>query len=385
MEWYYFFVLFIQGFIFSLLLTPVMRRIAPVLDFLDHPGERKVHHQPKPLLGGAAIFLSFIFLLAIDLFTLNEIDFSQAGSGEWLTRHLTILATHAGGVVLAIRPLIGVLAGGVLLFVVGLIDDRFGMHPILKLAGQVVAAGILYWADVQIALFIDQPWINFFLTLFWIVLITNSFNLLDNMDGLSGGVAMICLVLLGISTHLVENQMFLSCASFALAGCIAGFLKYNLHPSTIFMGDAGSLFIGFTVSALTVQATFYQSGTEQATGWAVVMPVVILAVPIFDTLSVIIIRIRNGKPIYVGDKNHFSHRLVALGMSQRRAVFFIHLITLCEGSAALILACVSVPFAAYVILTQTIIFFIIIAMLEHIRKNGNHNGSSKVDAGKQIH
>ena len=383
MEWYYFFVLFFQGFIFSLLLTPVMRRIAPALGFLDHPGERKVHYHPKPLLGGAAIFLSFIILLIGDIAALNRIDTGTLLPESWLTRHWESLASHAAGYSLSLKPLIGVLSGGLLLFVVGLVDDRLGMHPILKLTAQVVAAGILYFADIQIALFINQPWINFLLTLFWIVLITNSFNLLDNMDGLSGGVAMICLILLGISTHLIEKQMFLSCASFALAGCIAGFLKYNLHPSTIFMGDAGSLFVGFTVSALTVQATFYQSGTDQATGWAVVMPFVILAVPIFDTLSVIIIRVRNGQPIYVGDKNHFSHRLVALGMSHRRAVFFIHLITLCEGSAALILACVSVPFAAYVIFTQTIIFFIIIAMLEHIRNNENNGDHSKTGHGKQ--
>lgn len=350
-----------------------MRRLAPVLGFLDHPGARKVHSHPKPLLGGAAIFIAFVLVIIGDLLLLNWLYRFNLQPNNWLFRQALLLADNAAGVKQVFSQLVGFLAGGALLFVVGLIDDRLGMSPLMKLCGQIVAAIILYSVDIKIGLFIDYGAINFCLTLFWIVLITNSFNLLDNMDGLSGGVAMICLILLGVAVQLVANQAFMASASFALAGCIAGFLRYNLNPSSIFMGDAGSLFIGYSVSALTIQATFYQSGAQNATAWAVVMPFVILAVPIFDTLSVIIIRIRNGKPIYVGDKNHFSHRLVALGMSHRQAVFFIHLITLCEGSAALILAMISEPFGAYVVLTQTVIFFVIIAMLENIRNYFNNN------------
>jgi UDP-GlcNAc:undecaprenyl-phosphate/decaprenyl-phosphate GlcNAc-1-phosphate transferase len=377
MTWYHYLILFGQGFLFSVLLTPLMRRLAPVFGFWDHPGARKVHSHPKPLLGGAAIFFAFVLVVIGDLLILNWLYRLNLRPDNWLFRCLLLLADNAAGVRRAILQLTGFLLGGALMFVVGLIDDRFGMSPLMKLLGQIVAAIILYSVDIKIGLFIDYGVINFLLTLFWIVLITNSFNLLDNMDGLSGGVAMICLILLGIATQLVANQVFMTSISFALAGCIAGFLRYNLNPSSIFMGDAGSLFIGYSVSALTIQATFYQSGAQNGTAWAVVMPFVILAVPIFDTLSVILIRIRNGKPIYVGDKNHFSHRLVALGMSHRRAVFFIHLITLCEGSAALILAMISEPFGAYVVLTQTVIFFVIIAMLENIRNyfTNNHKNS----------
>lgn len=359
----------------SVLLTPLMRWMAPKLNFLDHPGTRKVHQQPKPLLGGAAIFFSFLLIVSGDLWILNKLYQIELPSTNWLFQHINLLAWYAKGVNLSLRPLIGFLLGGTLLFLTGLIDDRFGMSPLVKLIGQVIAAVILYWAEIKIGLFIDHPFVNFLLTLFWIVLITNSFNLLDNMDGLSGGVAAICLMLLGIATQLVEQQVFISSVSFVLAGCIAGFLRYNLNPSSIFMGDAGSLFVGYSVAALTIQATFYPSGSETATAWAVVMPFVILAVPIFDTLSVILIRVRNGKPIYVGDKNHFSHRLVALGMSHRRAVFFIHMITLCEGSAALILALISEPLGAYVVLSQTILFFAIIAMLEKTRNHVNNHHS----------
>ncbi|MBI1389529.1 MAG: undecaprenyl/decaprenyl-phosphate alpha-N-acetylglucosaminyl 1-phosphate transferase [bacterium] len=366
MAWYHFFLLFFEGFLLSLVLTRVMRSIAPRLGYLDQPGHRKVHHNPKPLLGGAAIYLSFIICVLGDLAVLYWIFTARPDLPGGLGEHLEQLALYAAGIQRVWDQLAGLLAGSTMLFVLGLIDDRFGMSPYIKLGGQIFATLILYVVGIRIALFIDYPIVNFALTLSWIVLISNSFNLLDNMDGLSGGVAMIALLLLGLATHMVSNQAFMSSMSFVLAGCIAGFLRYNLNPSTIFMGDAGSLILGYLVSALTIQSTFYQTGTENATAWSVVMPFVILAVPIFDTLSVIFIRLKNGKPIFEGDKNHFSHRLVALGMSHRRAVFFIHLLTLSVGSSALILPLMRKPFGAYVVFSQTIIIFILIAMLEAI-------------------
>ncbi|RJP32613.1 MAG: undecaprenyl/decaprenyl-phosphate alpha-N-acetylglucosaminyl 1-phosphate transferase [Candidatus Omnitrophota bacterium] len=377
MKWYHFFIVFFQGFLFSIILTPIMKWMASVLGFLDHPGERKVHMQPKPLLGGAAIYLSIVLVVGLDLYILDWIFNNDLAGTHWLKKELNVLALWAAGAVHIKEQLLGLWAGGTVLFIIGLIDDRCGMNPLIKLIGQMIAAIILYAANIQIALFINQPIINFLLTMGWIVLITNSFNLLDNMDGLSGGVAMIALILLGISTHLVSQQVFMSAISFALAGSIAGFLRYNIHPSKIFMGDAGSLFVGYSVATLTVMSTFYLSGTENAVSWSVVMPVVILAVPIFDTLSVIFIRIKNGKPIYLGDKNHFSHRLVALGMSHRRAVFFIHLVTLCVGSAALVLPVIYEPFGAYVVLTQTILFFMIIVMLENIKNHSSHSSDKR--------
>lgn len=363
MDWYHFLALFVQGFLVAVVLTPAMRALAPKLGFLDQPGTRKVHHKPKPLLGGAAIYLSFLVCVLGNLLILNLLYQAGLTWSGWLGQQLSLLGTYAAGFYRVDHQLYGLLGGSALLFAVGLFDDRFGMSPFLKLGAQVIAAVILYIADIHIQLFVDWPFLNFGLTLAWLVLLTNSFNLLDNMDGLSGGVAMIALVILGIATHLVSHQAFMSAASLVLAGCIAGFLIYNLYPSSIFMGDAGSLVIGFLVTALTIQSTYYQEGAAAQSAWAVVMPLVILAVPIFDTLTVIFIRVKNGKPIYIGDKNHFSHRLVKLGMSHRRAVFFIHLVTLCVGSGALILATTNV-FGAYIVLMQTVIIFILIAMLE---------------------
>ena len=380
MKWYHFLVLFGEGLLLSCVLTPFLRSLAPRLGFLDHPGHRKVHSHPKPLLGGAAIFFSFVIILAVDLWILLWIYHADIQPTSWFTRQLNDLAFFASGVIHIINQLVALLLGGTVLFIIGLLDDRFGVHPLVKIGGQVLASLILYLAKIQIALFIELPLVNFLLTTFWIMLISNAFNLLDNMDGLSGGVAMITLILLGISTYIVKEQGFMTAISFVLSGCIAGFLIYNIYPSTIFMGDAGSLPIGYFVAAFTILSTFYLEGTSNSTSWSVVMPVVILAVPIFDTLSVILIRIKNRNPIYVGDKNHFSHRLVALGMSQRRAVFFIHLTTLCVGSSALVLPLIE-PFGAYIVLSQTIIFFILIAMLEYIKKK-NH-GEVSPDASPQ--
>lgn len=375
MEWYHFLLLFSQGCVLSWILTRVMIAIAPRTGFVDLPGHRKVHYQPKPLLGGAAIFLSFLIMIYGNLLILRWIFHATMSMDNQLMLQLNALAYFASGAEKVMWQLNGIMLGGLLLFLVGLYDDRFGMNPLVKLIGQVIAAMILFYFEIYIAIFIDIPIIQFLLSLFWVVLISNSFNLLDNMDGLSGGVAMIALAVLGVSTYIVDDQGFISAICFALSGSIAGFLRYNINPSKIFMGDAGSITIGYFVAAFTMLGTFYQEGTQTATSWSVVMPVVILAVPLFDTLSVIFIRIKNGKPIYVGDKNHFSHRLVAIGMSHRRAVFFIHLTTLCVGCFALILP-VTKSFGAYVVLFQTVIFFILITMLEVIglKKNGaNHS------------
>lgn len=365
MKWYHFLLLFIQGCVLSWILTRIMIAMAPRIGFVDHPGHRKVHQHPKPLLGGAAIFLSFIMMVYGNLLVLRWIFHTNLSFGSVVLLQINNLAYFASGAETIFWQLNGMMLGGLVLFCVGLYDDKYGMNPLVKLLGQFISALILFYFDIYIALFFEAPVIQFLLTLFWIVLISNSFNLLDNMDGLSGGVAMIALALLGISTYIVDDQGFVSAISFALSGCIAGFLRYNIYPSKIFMGDAGSITIGYFVAAFTTLGTFYQEGTTTATSWSVVMPVVILAVPIFDTLSVVYIRIRNRKPVYVGDKNHFSHRLVAIGMSHRRAVFFIHLTTLCVGCFALILP-VTKAFGAYVVLCQTIIIFILIAMLEVI-------------------
>lgn len=371
---YHFAILFLQTFLLSALLTPLMRKIAPSLGYLDHPGERKVHDAAKPLLGGAAIFLSLMVVVFVDWFVLQWLGLLVDGNGGWLSQQIHNLAEIAAGARSVRTQMVGLVLGGLVVFSVGLYDDRFGMHPIIKLSAQILAGIILYMVDIRITLLIPSELWSFCVTVFWVVLVTNSYNLLDNMDGLSGGVATISLLVLAVATTWLGSQDFITAYLITLAGAIVGFLLYNFYPSTIFMGDAGSMFIGYNLAATSTLATFLSSSDQEWSDWAIIMPVVIMAVPLFDTISVIAIRIKNRKPIYVGDKNHFSHRLVALGMSPRNAVLTIYLVTLCTGLGALLLPYVDTV-GAFVILLQTIAIFCIITLLEYVKSdntNANH-------------
>ncbi len=379
----HFVLLFAQALILSLLLTPVARNVAIRTGHVDDPGHRKVHKSAKPVLGGAAIFLAFHIVVIGDWFALKYLGFLFSESQGGLAGEIRMLWNHAIGARAVSNELIGWLLGGALVFFVGLWDDRYGMNPFLKLFAQIIAGSILFAVGIRITLLIDNVFFSYLLTVGWVVAITNSFNLLDNMDGLSGGVAAIALLIFAASSH-TAGQDFLTAALVVLAGSVCGFLWYNFNPSSIFMGDAGSMFIGYNLAALTTLLTFWgESGDVRI--WALFTPLIILAVPIFDTLSVIVIRIRNRKPIYVGDTNHFSHRLVSLGMSHRRAVLVIYLVTLCTGLAALILPHLTRPQDAFIVFAQTVAIFFIISILEHAKSNGNSKPDpNKADTGQKI-
>ncbi len=372
MAGYLFVALFVSTFILAAILTLLMRKIAPALGFLDHPGERKVHHKAKPVLGGAAILLSQMTVLFTGWMVLQQLDSLAIVEVDWLSQLIVFLSQHAAGARAVRGEILGLVLGGLVVFFVGLYDDRYGMTPTVKLGGQILAGLILYAAHIRITFFFPFPsplW-SLCLTVFWVVLVTNSYNLLDNMDGLSGGVATISVLILAWATFSLGGQLFVTAYLVALAGAIVGFLVYNFYPSTIFMGDAGSMFVGFNLAAMSILATFISTSGQGWSDWAIIMPVIIMAVPMFDTISVIIIRIKNRKPIFVGDKNHFSHRLVALGMSQRNAVLTIYLVTSCTGLGALLLCHIDNTTGAFLILLQTIVVFCIIALLEHVKSNG---------------
>jgi UDP-GlcNAc:undecaprenyl-phosphate GlcNAc-1-phosphate transferase len=221
--------------------------------------------------------------------------------------------------------------GATLAFLVGLLDDIFGSRfpVLLKAGGQVLAGVVLIAADVRISV-LHFDWLNAAVTLLWIVGITNAFNLLDNMNGLSAGVAMTaCLVLLLNAWAL--DEFFISLLLLAIIGSLAGFLFFNTR-STIFLGDCGSHFIGYLMAAVTLLERYVSNASS--TFFPVLMPLLVLAVPIMDTTTVVFIRLREGRPIYVGDKNHLSHQLVARGFSPRDAVLFLYLATFGLGLGA---------------------------------------------------
>jgi UDP-GlcNAc:undecaprenyl-phosphate GlcNAc-1-phosphate transferase len=253
-------------------------------------------------------------------------------SWPWLQHHL-------GGALGLLREahkvqtkLLALLAGSLVAFGVGLADDVFGRRfPVwAKAGGQVLAALILVSADVKTSV-LPYDWMNVLLTVAWLFGITNAFNLLDNMDGLSAGVALIASSMLLLNAWSLD-EYFVSLILLAFMGSLLGFLLFNFHPASVFLGDCGSHFIGFTLAALTLLERYVSHASS--TLFPVLMPVLVLAVPIVDSATVVVIRLREGRPIYVGDSRHLSHTLVSIGFSQRGAVLFIYLVTLCLGLGA---------------------------------------------------
>ncbi len=352
--------IFLFSTVLSLILTPIVRKIAIRLNIVDHPGDRKIHREPKPYLGGTAIFISFVITILGHLFALKLIShFSFYIPPNLLAYLKNVPYTH--------KTIFSLLAGGTLIYLVGTYDDIKGMRPSVKLIFQIIAGLILFFGGIRIIAFIDNIYLTAIVSIFWVVLLTNSFNFLDNMDGLSAGVAaIISLVFAYLS--LTDGQYFMVVVLLVYAGSILGFLKYNLYPSKIFMGDGGSMFIGFIMAALTMLATYYKAGTP--TQLPILMPLIILGVPLFDTISVLWIRYKNKKPLMQGDKNHFSHRLVALGMSESDAVYFIYFITLSMSLGAMLLRHLKLA-QSILVLIQAITIFIIIYLLEQVKKNSN--------------
>lgn len=346
----------------SLILTPLMRWFSLRLKIYDHPGTRKIHEVKMPVLGGVGIYLSFVLTIGLNIIILL------------LLTHIPQLASLAqplaGRISVTIGRLVAITGGGTLMMLIGLIDDYRSIPAFTKLLCQIIVALIVAIAGIRITFFISSGIVATIITVFWMVAITNAFNLLDNMDGLSAGVALVCSAIFFFITY-TQGQLLVSVMLSLFAGCLAGFLVHNFHPATIFMGDSGSMFIGYILSVLTIMSTYYTTGSP--TLMPVLMPVLILSVPIFDTLSVIYIRFKNKKPIFCGDKNHLSHRLVKLGMSQKQAVCFIYLLTFCLGSGAILLKDVSL-IGGILVLLQALSVIAIILFLEQVGKSKNTLG-----------
>lgn len=340
----------------SMLLTRAFIYLAHRYQIYDMPGHRKIHANPMPRLGGVAIYLSFLAVILLNLLGLYLMRERFAWPQE-LYEHVEHFLLARGG--LAFKRALGLLLGSTFIFSLGLLDDLRGLSVRKKLLGQVVGAMIILPFGIKLDLFISNDVLSGLVTVGWVVFITNAFNLLDNMDGLSAGVAVIA-SLLFFFVVLPLGKNFTGVTLLAFAGSLLGFLRYNFYPARVFMGDSGSMFIGYTLSVLTVLSTFYT--IESPTLWPVVMPLLILSVPIFDTLGVIYLRWRQRVSIFEGDTRHISHRLVQLGMSQRAAVCFIYLVALCIGLGSYLLRQLE-PKGIVVIFLQTIGIFTIIVLL----------------------
>ena len=339
--------------------TYAVRAVAPRLGFVDKPGGRKVHANPRPLGGGVAIFAGVAGPMAVALVLLNA---------PAITARLPIDPAYVGGLRQHTPLAVGLLAAMLVMHALGLVDDRRALGPYLKLGVQLATVTAFVVAfDVRALTFLDHAglgrWPSVLATVVWVGAITNAFNFLDNMDGLSAGVGAVCTAAFLVAA-LTIGQWFVAASLAMLLGSLLGFLCFNFAPATIFMGDSGSLLIGLLLGVLTVRTTYIPKGEPWASGWyAVFAPVVVLAVPLYDLIVVSAIRIARGRSPFVGDTNHFSHRLVARGMSRRTAVLCLYLVTAATSVAAILLPHVSAAFAP-LIFVQTVLILGVVGLLE---------------------
>ncbi len=341
----------------------VMRSVAPRIGLVDRPGARKVHTTPTPLGGGLGIWFGVVGSFALLFVIVHGADtnaFVAAKLPGWVTPHLSGLRLQF--------PRLWLLLGcGTVLTLLGLWDDRHGlnwkMRILVELAVAVVA---VTWGQVRLTAFIGIPQLEWLLSVLWIVALINSFNMLDNMDALSGGIAAIAAAMLAAALLLHPDpttqkpQLFVSGLLLVLVGSLLGFLWHNRPPAKIFMGDCGSYFVGFTIAVATLLSTYssYTSNTH-----AVLTPLCVMAVPLYDLVTVLWIRLREGRSPFQGDKSHFSHRLVELGLTKEQAVLTIYLTTATCGFGALLLHRVDTV-GAFLILLMILCLLLLVAILE---------------------
>jgi UDP-GlcNAc:undecaprenyl-phosphate/decaprenyl-phosphate GlcNAc-1-phosphate transferase len=366
----------IPSFVISLCVTAAMRSIAPRIGLLDFPAARKVHKKPTPLGGGIGIVCGVVIPLA-----LAELAAKYLVSHEELQRNfLGDVNLSPEGVVEHRFQLWWILGCGILLSVMGFVDDRKNLHWLPRLVVQIgVACVLVFVADVYATVFMPPPLaiLPKLLSVLWILILVNAFNFLDNMDGLSSGIALIAAVVFAtvMLSSTGQPRWLVAGLMLVLIGSLTGFLCHNWHPARIFMGDTGSYFIGLLMSCGTLLGTYYDKAGSPGSRHVLLAPICILAVPLYDFCSVILIRTFQGRSPFHADKSHFSHRLVELGLRPRNAVLTVHLATLTTGLAALLLYRVSDWSGAFLVVALVTCTLAIVAILETVGRTKNGNGS----------
>jgi len=361
----------------TLILRAVGRRLA-ALDTDGVPGQVKAGPRGVPNTGGPAIFLG----IAVPM--LAGLGVCRLVPARWLTETgpaiLRPLGDHLEGVARQTPLALTFLACLGLVHGVGLIDDRRPLGPGPKAVVMFACALALVLVSGTRLLeaidpFVGGSWLSLAATVLWIVLVTNAMNFMDNMDGLSGGVALVAGACFLVAA-LLTGQLFIAAVLALMVGAVGGFLVFNFPPASVFMGDSGSLVLGLTLGFLTVQTTYYgdENGRAVAGGWyAVFMPLVVLAVPLYDLLSVSVIRVCQGRSPFVGDLQHLSHRLVGRGLSRRSAVVVICGLTGMTGISGILLASLA-AWQAILVGVQTILVLVVLALFEWRAANGRRSG-----------
>ncbi len=365
-------IAFLLAFITAFVITPYTIRLAKKVGAVDYPNDRRINKKPMPRLGGLAVIAGFMvsaIYLIITMSIEKKVNFAEEGLN---------------------RKLIGCLLGAIILGITCYIDDVKDLKPLVKLAGQVIAAIVVVSSGVLIDNFTipfkeNNVMLNevfsFVLTVGWIVGITNAINLIDGLDGLSSGITLISCISLLIIFALNESPLIAIILITALAGAIVGFLPYNFNPAKTFIGDVGSNFMGFAIAVISILGV-----AKTYTAIVIIAPIIVLALPIFDTLWAIVRRIvktKSIKGVFKADKGHLHHRLMAKGYTQKQAVLILYGITATLGMVAIIL----LDSGIWKALSFALLVVVFVALgykdILHLREDEDANSNEKVSTEKE--
>jgi UDP-GlcNAc:undecaprenyl-phosphate GlcNAc-1-phosphate transferase len=315
-------IAFAAAFFVALIALPLWRKWCLHIGLVDDPGHRKIHHEPVPLAGGLAVMTALILPAALAVIAISIPLPVLNSETVQLLRH---------GLIVRWPELTAIFLGAFGMLLVGVLDDKHELRPAVKFSGQFLIALLVAASGVRITLFVPNIIFSYVVTIFWILTVINAFNFMDNMNGLCGGLGAIgafyfALISADAGQYLVALIASLTC------GALVGFLPYNFPRAKAFLGDAGSHLVGYLLAVLAILPHFFTP--RQPRAWAVFSPLLILAVPLGDLIWVVIFRWRMGKPFYIGDTNHLSHRLVKAGLTRTRAVLLIWLLALLIGALA---------------------------------------------------
>jgi len=324
---------FITAMAVSAASLPFWRKVCFKVGLLDDPGHRKIHEKPVALAGGLTVLTGLLVptLLACLVVWLGSGGpaFEESslrpkpGSEPLLTipflrPHAAFLLRH--GLDVRVRQLAAIFLGAIGMLAVGVLDDKYELRPKTKFIGQFLIALLLAASGIRITLFVPNLLFSYVVTIFWIITVINAFNFIDNMNGLCVGLGAISSWYFAM-TAAASGQYLVALISFLTCGALLGFLPYNFPRATAFLGDGGSHLVGFLMAVLAILPHFYTRVHPRR--WAVLIPLIILAIPLLDLAYVVLLRWRLGQPFYQGDTNHLSHRLVRRGLSRTTAVLFI--------------------------------------------------------------
>ncbi len=306
----------------TMLSFPLWRRWCLRIGLVDEPGERKIHDQPIPLAGGLAVLTGLLLPLAAAV-ALIKLDGQLLPNPAAFIYGLDKRATELAAITLGA---IGIVA-------LGWLDDKVELKPLAKFAGQLFIAALVAAAGARITLFVHSLVFSYLVSMLWLLTVINAFNFIDNMNGLCAGLGAIAAFCFA-AIAAVDGQYLVALIAFLGCGALCGFLPFNFPRARAFLGDSGSHLVGYLLAVLAILPHFYSRSHPQP--WAVLKPLLVLAIPLLDLAVVVLLRWRSGRPFYVGDTNHLSHRLVRRGLTQTTAVLLIWLAAAALGALAVL-------------------------------------------------